>query len=109
MLGIIPRSPTPVPLENRPLSELTTEQLHQVILRQRERLEQTERTPKKEEPDIEPQVPLDGAGGADKPILLNDDDDEDADDGSDMEVLEVVNLARKRKAEVLDISDNEAS
>jgi len=38
-LRIIPRTPTPVPLEDRPLEELTAEEMRELLRRQRVQLE----------------------------------------------------------------------
>jgi hypothetical protein len=100
ILGVIPRSPSPIPLEDRSLDGLTEEELRQAVLNLRDRLQR----PKIEDPDIKPRVALDGGGDRpDKPIEV---EGGDSGDDGDIEVVEVVNLAEKCRADMLDISDD---
>jgi hypothetical protein len=101
ILGVIPCSPSPVRLEDRSIDDLTNAEVRQAYLNLRERLQQT----KKEEPDVKPRIAPGSCGDhPDKPIALEDDDS--SDDGH-IEVVDVVNLAEKRKADMLDISDDD--
>jgi hypothetical protein len=92
-LGIIPRSPTPIPLEERPLNELTTDELHELINRQRRELGEL-RDVKKVALEAKPRIDgQDDAGQREKPIVL---DDQSSDDGDD--IIEIVSVSKKRTA-----------
>lgn len=98
MLGVIPRSPSPIPLEDRPIGELSVDELHELVRRQRAQIIQSHNNIKNE----------DGT----KPVVKKEKRDQntghnvpDNDDSSDIEVVEVA--SRKRKIEVVELSDGE--
>lgn len=99
MLGIVPRSPTPLPLEERPVEQLSVEELHELVRRQRAHIIQNQENIKKE----------DGM----KPTVKSEEHDQAAGDlvsdnetSSDVEIVEV-SVSKKRKIEVVELSDGE--
>lgn len=95
MLGIIPHSPSPIPLEDRPIEQLSVQELHELVRRQRDQLLQNA----KEEDKTKPVVKCEARN------QINGQDVLDDDGSSDLEVAEVV--SKKRKIEVVELSDEE--
>lgn len=94
MLGVIPRSPSPIPIEERPLEELSVEELHELVRRQRAQINQNI----KQEYGVKPMVKNEKHDQVSGYNVL------DNEASSDVEVLEV---AKKREIEVVELSDEE--
>ena len=98
MLGAIPRSPTLVPLENRPVEQRNTKELHELVRRQRLQIQQSQNIIKDED-DTKPAVKRERLDYPKEDVVLSDDA------SSDVEIVEVV--AKKRKIEVVELSDDD--
>ena len=93
--GIIPRSPTPVPLEEREPDDLTAEEAREVIRRMKAREQRVKVEIKSEKRDV---------------TVIEDDD---VDDGEDDVIVESETRARKRQCtlhdsgvEIVDLLDD---
>ena len=96
ILGVLARSPSPIPLQDRPVEQLSMKELQELVRRQQEQLLQNQKTVKKEDESI-PVMKYEGGDQADRPIVLGDEV------SSDDEVVEVVGVPKKRKAEMVDL------
>lgn len=95
MLSVIPRSPSPVPLEDRPIEQLSVAELHELVRRQRVQILQSHDNIKTED-GKKPVVKEKRDQAAGQDFL-------DSDGNSDVEVV----LSKKRKIEVVELSDEE--
>lgn len=77
ILGVIPRSTTPVSIDDDPSEGLNTDELREIIRRQGERLKELERVPKEEDRNVQPRPAADGLGVRGKPVVIEDDDSDD--------------------------------
>lgn len=96
MLGVIPRSPSPVPLEDRPIEQLSVDELQELVRRQRAQILQSH-TSIKTEDGTKPKVKRERRDEVPGDDLL------DNDGSSDVEVV----ASKKRKIEVVELSDDE--